>query len=521
MAEDGQKNLLRGSRNLAVSTLFCRILGFIREMLMASVLGGGLYMSAWVQALTLPNLFRRILGEGALGTALIPMIVHSMEQDGELRARERFSTIFLYLNILLCLITLVIALPAYFLGDMLPDGLWRLTAWLTPFVMPYCIFICSVGVLTCYANSMREYFLPSLAAILQNAVMIGALFLVTVHLYPERSILRLLALAIVLSGILELLLLLWIIKRKKMLPVWKKQVCCDMETIRSIVRLALPGIFAAAALQLSLVVDRLVAGWIGDHAPAALYFSERLVYLPIGIFAFAFGTVSLSEMSHAASKNDYKSLAGMYTFSLRNLLFVTIPIAVFMILFCEDLIRSVFMRGNFDLDDVRATAYAMFFYVPGIPLFAAYKVAVASFTARKDMITPFRVSLITVTLNIVLNFLLMGPLKQGGVALATVLTSLTGNLLLTWLLIRQLGTKDFQFAGLFLTIGKTLLGCLFAGAAARYAVTFLEDAQNSWQSIYRCGTGMIVFGFIFPGVTLLLRMPEARQFIVRIPGLRK
>lgn len=514
-----KEGIFRSSRNLAVSTLVCRILGFLREIITASALGGGMRMSAWVLAITLPNLFRRILGEGALGTALIPVMVHSMGTEERQRTRERFSTIFVYLTVLLGAITVLVTIPALILSYYLPEGLWRTAAQLTPILMPYSIFICAVGILTSYANSLRVYFLPSLAAILQNVIMIGALLLIRYGFSGETEPLRFLSFAVLISGVLELLLLFWIVKRENMMIVLNRMIPKDFDTIKMILKLALPGIGGASALQISLLVDRTVAGWIGDYAPASLYFSERLVYLPIGIFAFAFGTVSVSEMSRAAVKKDFAEMIGMMIFSLRNLLFVTVPIAVFMFLFREDLITLLYMRGRFDAEAVRQTAYAMSFYVTGIPLFAAYKVIVAGFTARKDMVTPLIVTCITVSLNIVLNLILMIPLRQGGIALATVITSLTGNLILSVLLVRAFGREPFAFRPFVLMLIKLAFAGGMAGlaswAAARWCPVRLGPI-----SLTHLLAGGIAFGLVFFPVSLLLRIEEANLFLARYLKLK-
>ena len=249
-----KEGIFRSSRNLAVSTLVCRILGFLREMIMAPALGGGMRMSAWVLAITLPNLFRRILGEGALGTALIPMMVHSMGNEDRQRARERFSTIFLYLTVLLGAITVLVTVPALIAAPLLPEGMWKTAAELTPIVMPYSIFICAVGILTSYANSLRVYFLPSLAAILQNVIMIGALLLIWSGYSGSGDPLRFLSFAVLISGVLELFLMFWVVKRENMMIVLNRMIPKDFETIKAIWKLALPGIGGASALQLSLIL---------------------------------------------------------------------------------------------------------------------------------------------------------------------------------------------------------------------------------------------------------------------------
>ena len=483
--------ILRSSRNLAISTMVCRVLGFLREVILAPALGGGMIMSAWTMAITLPNLFRRILGEGALGTALIPMMVHSMENESRLRARERFSTIFIYLTMLLCVITVLVSLLALIALWFLPEGLWRTAAELTPLLMPYSIFICAVGVLTCYANSLRVYFLPSLAAILQNIILIGALLLIWLGFFGESDPLRFLSYAVLISGVLELLLLLWIVKRENMMLVLNRMIPKDFNTLRMIWKLALPGIAGASAVQISLIVDRLVAGLVGDYAPASLHFGERLIYLPIGIFAFAFGTVSVSEMARTAVKEDFSGMIGMLMFSLRNLLYVTVPIAVFMFLFREDMITLFYMRGRFDAESVRHTSYVVSFYAAGIPSFAAYKVIVAGFTARKDMVTPLWVSIITVSLNIIMNLILMVPLKQGGIALATVISSVTGNLILAFLLVRTFGKAPFAFRHFLFMLIKLVFAGIAAGLAAWAAAKWIPVRLPGPVSLTHLLTGGI------------------------------
>lgn len=516
MAQDQEvKNiLLKSSRNLTISTFVSRLLGFLREIFTASIIGAGMEMSAWILAITLPNLFRRILGEGALGTAMIPMIVHSMKNEGDGRAKERFSTIFIWLCLLLALLSLLISVPAFFLSGFLPEGRWRIAALLTPLVMPYCIFICAVGSLTSYANSLRDYFLPSLAAILQNVVMIGALGCIfRGFTLPGRfPVLHTLSAAVILSGILEFILLLWIIRRRRMLPVLNRKTFLDFDTIRSIMRLALPGIAGASALQISLIADRTIGGLLSDHAVPALYFADRLVLLPIGVFAFAFGTVSLGEMSRIAAEKKYDEMIGTMIFSLRNLFFVTVPVAVFMLFFCEDLVRLVYMRGRFDDVALRETVYTMLFYLPGIPSFAAYKVTVSGFTARKDMLSPMYVTFFTVALNIGLNLLFMKPLAQGGLALATTITSLAGNTILLLLLARKFGAAPFGFPALFGMLARLFLACGAAGGIAFFCLRHVSPPLAVFTRPLLAG---VLFGLLFILFCLVLRIREVKPFLAR------
>lgn len=535
----GNQILQRSSRNLALSTFVSRFLGFFREILTADIIGGGLLMSAWVLASTFANMCRRILGEGALGTALVPILAQSLETEGGKRAEERFSTVFIWLTFLLAAITLLVALPACLLAPHVSSPMWNLALRLTPIVMPYTIFICMVGIMGSFANALREFFLPSLTAILQNAVIIAALFFCCPLFADGKDKLSVLACAVLIAGVLEFLLMYAVLRWKKMRIRLEWKVFSDFSMLRETWKLAFYGIVGASALQASLLVDRTIASFLGEYAPAALYNSDRLVYLPIGIFAMAFGTVSLPEMSRAAARGDHSRMLGMMFFSLRNLLFITIPLAVFMFVFGEALIRLFFYRGAFGDAALQATTYAFSFYVLGIPSFAAMKITLMGFYARKDMRTPLQVSLFCIVLNVILNLILMWPLKQGGIALATVLSSLLNNLILLWILKKIFRQIPFRSTGLL--CGKlaafSILGVLPAYFCFEWMTGLLEKTFPSPASaaetellkkLIDFGIHLIplfcagiVFGAVFLAAGLLFRLPETGNFLAHLPLPRR
>ena len=164
MPEDqtvSKNRFFSSSRNLAASTLVSRILGLFRETLTAAVIGGGALMSGWTLAITGANLFRRILGEGELGKAIVPIISLSLETEGPERARDRFSTILLWLTLLLCALGVLLGLPSWLIARALEPGRWKTAFELFPLLTPYMVFICIVGAATAYANVLREFFLST------------------------------------------------------------------------------------------------------------------------------------------------------------------------------------------------------------------------------------------------------------------------------------------------------------------------------------------------------------------------
>ena len=252
-------------------------------------------MSAWALAFTLPNLFRRILGEGALGTALIPMISIRWRRRDGFPPGGSFPRIVIWLTFLLALITVAVALPALLIEPYVTTERWKLALLAAPVVMPYCIMICLIGIATSLLNSMKQFFLPALASLLLNVFLIGALVLFCSGMREEPvNCLYVLSVAVLLSGAAEMVVLGWLLKRVGMLPELSRGTLWNAPAIWEIWHLALPGLIGMSALQVSVICDRTIAMAIGNHAVAALYYSDRLIYLPIGIFAVAFGTVSLS-----------------------------------------------------------------------------------------------------------------------------------------------------------------------------------------------------------------------------------
>lgn len=508
--------IFKSTMGYSLVIFLSRIFGLFREILSAQILGGGLVMSAWSSAFLLPNLFRRILGEGALGTALIPLISHTLEQEGEVSARRKFSTILIWLAFLLAAITVAVSVPALLIEPHVSMARWKLMLLVTPVVMPYCIFICLIGVVTSLLNSLRCFVLPALASLLLNVCLIAALAWGMTGAFRGNpaGFLRVLAIAVLISGVLEMLVLWILLKRQRMIPEFSKKTLLNFGAIHEIWHLALPGLIGMSALQVSVLCDRTIAMSIDNNAAAALTYSDRLIYLPIGIFAVAFGTVSLSVMSRTAAAGRLKSMLMMMFDSMRQLLFLTVPLGVYMLFFGRNLLEFLFLRGAFDETALNASAYALFWYAFGIPAFAATKVTVSGFYSRKEMKTPVRVSIFCIVLNVILSLSLMTSMKQGGIALATTITAYLNNLILLGLLRRELGRMPLKSTArlFFQTAGISLI----AGFAARFV--YLECCGIAGFDLlpkrflpWFCGS--CVFGMIFVVLSLLLGIREVKQVL--------
>jgi putative peptidoglycan lipid II flippase len=465
MRESG-RGILKSSSAVASATLLSRVLGLFRVILEASILGGGALASAWQLAFMVPNMFRRFLGEGALGTAMVPLVSHALEKDGRNETRRQLSVIFLSLGIVLAVLIIIITGITILLRLWVTVERGRLALELIPLLMPYAFFMCFVGVISSVLNSIKIFFLPALGALLLNISIISCLLFIAPGFDGDfHAILQALSYAVLIAGAVQLGLMLLLLRRHKMFPMKMESFSGGFKTVKELSRLTLPGLIGASALQFSLITDRLIAFFIGDNAVPALTYSDRIIYLPIAIFALSLGSVLLPAMSRAAARDDFEELFSNLRLALRYILYLCIPIAIFVVLFRVPLLRLLYMRGAFTEVSLRETAWAMLFYGCGIPFFATTKILVPAFYARKDMTTPLKISILCIFVNLVLSLTLMIWLRQGGIALATVIASLLNNSLLLWMLHKKFKTHDLKL--------KTLLPELFRGTITGAVLSIL------------------------------------------------
>jgi putative peptidoglycan lipid II flippase len=454
-------NLLRNTSGIGFATIVSRILGLVREMLLSRIVGGGQYMSAWAMGFMIPNLLRRLLGEGALGTALVPIMTYTFEKENRDFARKKLTVITAVLGVILALICIVIAggslmiLP--FLGNA-PERV-KLTFELIPIIIPYAFFICLIGIFGSVMNSIGKFFMPALASITLNIVMVLCLLLVC-PLYRDnpRYMLYALSLSVLAAGGLQLVMMLWMLEKEKLLPGIQLKDLMKEPVVKELYQLTIPGIIGASVLQISFVVDRTIACYISDYAVPALYFSDRLIDLPIGVFAVAMGSVVLTDLSRYAAKNDIEGMLSSFLHALQNILFLCIPVALFTLVFSKPLIHVFYFGGKFGEREVAETLLTMQLYAIGIPAFSAVKIIVSGFHSRKDMKTPVKVAISCILLNVVLCLILMWPLKQGGIALATSICSFVNCGVLLYFLKKQLGALHLPaiLPSLFRTIAVSV-----------------------------------------------------------------
>ncbi len=400
-------------------------MGLVRDVLMAGFFGTGLHMSAFVLAFTVPNLFRRLFGEGALSAAFIPVFIETRKRDGAdagwLLARK---VITLTASILASLVLLggaaiVLAIRLEPQNEMAAAVLPLLLI-----MLPYMLFICLAALAMAILNSFKRFAVPAFMPCLMNMIWIAAVLFILPRSAgaPDENI-HIVAWAVLIAGVAQLfgqIPLLWKCGYRPGISFDTKN-----RKVKRVFNLMAPAALGMAVTQINVVVDRLLAAWIGEWAPAALFFSERMIYMPLGIFATAMGTALLPALSEHVSDQDPESLNATLTESLRNILYILIPAAAGLFFMASPIIQLIFEWKQFDAASTAQTAIALQFYAPGLIVFGMAKMLVPTFYAHQDTKTPVKLSLMTVALNLILNiiFVLTWPthMKHAGLALGTVL----------------------------------------------------------------------------------------------------
>lgn len=512
---ENKRSILRSSIGSSAAILLSRVLGLVRTLLEAQVLGGSALASIWQTLEMIPNLFRRLLGEGALAQALIPMLSHTEAEKGLPEMRRQLAVVLAFLTVLLIIITIAVSGIGLVIGNFfaVPDYVKNAMTFL-PMIMPYAIFICLVGVMTAVVNTRKVFFLAFLNAVVLNIVLIVLLYFAGKYAQNNSAkILYILIGGVLVSGVLQLAMLVHLLKRYGVFPLWQRSEKSSKSICTELYKLALPGVVSGGVGQIGLVIDRSIALSLGAYAVPALCYSERLVYLPVGLVAVALGSVLMANMSRAAANKNYAEMRDDMTLGLRYVWFLCAPMAIFLIAYREPVIRLLYMRGEFTETEAAHTASALLFYAMGIPAFCSSKILLPGFYSRKNMKTPFVISVVCISLNIPLSIILMFPLKQGGIALATVIVQMVSNMLLLYFL-RKDGVAPAMDSVVF-TMIRSIVFALLAAFPALYYLQITHWVQRftigSLPDLVPLVLVIVLFGTIYLGFSWLAKAPELKE----------
>ena len=516
------RKVTRAAGVVGAATLLSRIFGYVRDMVLASFFGAGMAADAFIAAFRIPNLLRRLFGEGSLSIAFVPVFTDTMvkgdREDGLRLAVSALKLLLVCLSVIAVIgvvaAPLIIRLVAP--GFALSPEKMALTVTLTRVMFPYVILIGLVALCMGILNVLGHFAAPAIAPVLLNLSMIGAV--ITVSRFSDSQTVRIMGLAggVLLGGLLQLALQVpFLVKHG--VRFWKRSGLWH-PGMKTVGILMLPTIFGAAVYQINILVGTLLASLLPGGSVSYLYYADRLVQFPLGIFAQAAATAVLPSLSRQAANGDHAGMGDTFGHAMSLVLFITIPAMVGLIVLREPIVALLFKHGAFDDQTTRLTSDALLYYALGLWAFSAVRIVVSTFYAMQDTRTPVKTATVSIAANILLGIALMGPMKHCGLALATSLASMVNLVLLVAVLRKKLGVIRWRL--IFSSCLKTLAASGIMALAVSVVCRLLippETGLGRLRLLMGIGAGIFGGGFIFFASAWMMKLPECQK----VMGLMK
>jgi len=499
-----------------LATLLSRVLGLAREVVIAAYFGASGQYDAFSIAYTIPHFLRQLLAEGALSTAFIPVFTYYLTKKSKEEAWKLANIVF---SLLVIVLLIVLAVGILF-APLLVRGLTvanfkndieklNLTISLTRIMFPFLGFISLAALTMGMLNSHQHFLWPAIAPIMLSITEI--IFIVVLSPSLGNPIYAA-ALGVLVGGMGQ-----WLIQvpsvvkrgfRFKFIP------SLDHPGIKEILRLMGPVALGLAVTQLNILVDRKLASGLIEGSISAMQYATRLIQLPYGVFGIAISTVSLPLFAKQVAEDDISGLKDSLSEAIRLIFFILLPSAVGLMVLRYPLIRLIFQRHLFTPQDTAITAIALFYYSFGLFGYGTVHLLNRLFYALGDTKSPMIIGAFSVGLNIVLNLILIGPMKVGGLALATSVAGIVNMLILFWLAqhrLKGIGLRRIMFA-----ILKMVLSSLALGLTAFLISTGLEaltDTSKLLFSMIQVATSLLGSVAVYVTVSIILKGEEIYQII--------
>lgn len=436
--------LMRSGMIVSVMTMLSRVMGLARDVVIAALFGAGSGADAFFVAFKVPNFLRRLFAEGAFNQAFVPVLSEYATQRSKEEVRELLDATAGSLAVVLLLITALAMFAAPWLVWAFAPGFSRdpeklvLTADMLRLTFPYLFLISLTAFSGSVLNTWNRFAVPAFTPVLLNLSLIGAALLLTPLLdNPAMA----LAWGVLIAGAAQLLFQVPFLTRLGLLP--KPWPNFAHEGVRRIMRLMAPALFGVSVSQINLLLDTVLASLLAAGSVSWLYYSDRLVELPLGVFGIAIGTVILPALSKRHAEQSSEHFAAMLDWAIRAVLLLGLPAALALSVLAEPLLITLFHYGAMTDHDISMSAMSLRAYAVGLVAFMLIKVLAPGFFARQDTKTPVKVGIVAMVANMVFNLLLVWPLAHAGLALATALSAFLNAGLLGWLLRRD-GVLVFQ-----------------------------------------------------------------------------
>lgn len=456
--ESAKSGLLRSSAVVSVMTMLSRVLGMVRDMVVAAYFGSSPAADAFFIAFKIPNFMRRLFAEGAFAQAFVPVLSEYRAQRSLDEVKQLVDRVAGTLGLTLTALTALGVVASPYLVMLFAPGFrddpekLALAGDLLRITFPYLLLISLTAFCGGILNSYGRFAVPAFTPVLLNVCMIGSTVLLTP--YFDQPIMAL-AWGVFIAGLAQLLFQLPFLARIRLLPIPRPNR--KDEGVKRIMTLMVPALFGVSVSQINLLLDTVLASFLQSGSVSWLYYADRLSELPLGAFGIAIGTVILPSLSRQHAGGDPKAFSATLDWALRMVLLVGVPAALALAILSEPLIASLFHYGRMTERDVTQAANALEAYSLGVLTFMLIKVLAPGFFSRQDMKTPVRIAVYCMLANMVFNLILIWPLKHVGLALATSLSSMLNTALLFWGLYKINVYRPAPGWGLFLV--RLLAAC--------------------------------------------------------------
>ena len=467
------QKLFKSTSLVSLMTLISRLLGFVRDVVYAQIFGAGAQFDAFVIALKIPNFLRRLFAEGAFSQAFVPIFTEVKIKQPHESVLEFAGRVAGVLSMVVLLLIAIAEMASPLLIMIFAPGFTRdpmrfqSATHILRITFPYLWLITMVAFAGAILNTCKRFGVFAFAPVLLNAVMIAVAWWWAPHTrYPIYT----LSWGIIFGGVLQLVLMIPFLIREKLLPRLKWGFTDPV--VRRVMKLMVPALFGVSVAQLSLLVDNIFASFLPTGSISWLYYSDRLMNLPLGVIGIALATVVMPTLSRYHQQQNFKNYALILDWAIRLLLFIGVPSAVGLLVLAGPILVTLIQHGQFNTMDVLQTRKSLVAFSIGLPAFMLVKNLAAAFYSRQNIRTPVKIAAFAMGANVIFNFIFIWSLRHAGLALSTSLSSWFNAALLYYFLYRR-GIYQLQPGwmnlGVKLLLANAVMALLLLGLAGPIA----------------------------------------------------
>ena len=502
-AEKNKESIVKSSLTVGLMTFISRISGFLRDVIFASYFGAGSNTDAFFVAFKIPNFFRRLFAEGAFIQSFVPIL-----NDYKTNHQQDLKKFISYVQGNLALILIIIVSAGIIFSDQVIGAFapgfensgqrFNLSSDMLKITFPYLFFISLTAMSAGIFNTYNKFLLPSITPVLLNiSLIMFAVFASGLFQEPIMS----LAYGVLVAGILQYLLQIPSLVKMDLFVM--PRISFKFEGVNRVLKLMLPAMLGTAVVQINLIIDSIVASLLVAGSISWLYYSDRLVELPLGVFGIAIATVILPKLSERFSKNSMEEYSEMIKKALKIAIVFSLPAMFGLLVLTEHIISTLFQYGNFKITDTLMSSLSLLTYSVGLPAFILMKVLLTGFFSRQDTLTPVKYGAVAVMFNITMNlsvvFYYMNNPFQGAHALLALATSLSAWLQVI-LLYRRLKTEGIVADNCLINRDflKSFISCIFMSLL----LIFLLPELNKWISYEYYLRGLYLILYVLLGALI-------------------